>query len=136
MQPLSAHQRDTLRAAIDRIIPKDDYPSASENHVDDFIEILTQTDFATWRPTLVSSLETLDQAARGLAQKDFASTPETTQDEILQSFQSADWFQTLVRITNEGYYTDRSRHSNLEHISWKMIGYDPGIPADLIKGRA
>ena len=131
---MEPRHRAALTAAIDRIIPADDFPSASENNVGVFIDRLTTTDLHTWRGPLCAGLDALDQAALETEGRAFSELNAERQDTILRSFERdpvhAEWFRTLVRVTNEGYYTDASRGSNLRHVSWKMIGYDPRLPRE------
>ena len=50
------------------------------------------------------------------------------QVELLRRIENGDFFELMVTLTNEGYYTDPSNGSNLNGVSWKMIGYDPRVP--------
>ena len=129
-------QRQTLCAVIDCIIPADEWPSASTNHVDAFILKITDTDMRYWRDDLIAGLDALTADAQRIAQRPFHELPLPQQNELLASIEKdtarGPWFSMLIQLTHEGYFADRSNGANLEHASWKMIGYDPRLPPGLI----
>ncbi len=129
----------TLTAVIDRIIPADDYPSASENGVLVFLDRLLATDLASQRDLVNAGLVAIDAEAQSRHGLPFASLDADRQDALLTdieanrvstawSVDARTWFQLLVRLTNEGYYADPGNGANLDRASWKMIGFDPRRP--------
>ena len=126
----------TLTALVDRIIPADDWPSASQNSVVPFISELLKNDLRSERQFVIDGIIALEEESKTRFSKSFAFLDAQSQDGILCDVENGRtetpwklpsklWFELMVRITQEGYYADRSNGANLEHISWKMVGYDP-----------
>lgn len=117
----TAAQLQTLVAAIDRIVPKDDYPSASEAGCLDFLLKLIpmegQEEFYR------TGLYLLDEAARERGGP-FSSMTTDQQDEVLRQFEKSEFVDTLARQTIEGYYADPDNGGNKNGIAWKMIGFE------------
>ena len=42
---------------------------------------------------------------------------------------AAPWFHRLVELAHEGFYADPANGGNRDGASWRMIGYDPLLPA-------
>lgn len=129
----------TLTALVDRIIPKDDWPSASENNVVPFIWNLLGHERRGDQAFVVAGLQALDVESAKRFSTTFAEAPAESQDALLTDIEknrtqidwpiaAARWFELLVSITQEGYYADRSNGANLEHVSWKMVGFEPRRP--------
>ncbi len=127
----------TLRAAIDRLIPADDFPSASQADVDGFILALFAGDRREDADQLESGLASLDAEARSEGGKSFAALSNALQDEILDrvergvthtawAYPPMQFFRLLLNVTAEGYFHDPSGGGNRGTISWTMLGYDPG----------
>ena len=132
---LTPIQTATLTAAIDRLIPADDWPSASQAGVGRFLLDLFDTDRSCDADQLIAGLDGLDAESMARFEKAFVDTTPGQQDEILAAVEAAGvraawatppapFFQLLLNVTSEGYYGDTANH----HIppSWKMIGYDIG----------
>jgi hypothetical protein len=130
-----------LRAVLDRIIPADDFPCATVAGVDLFIVDLWDAGLIDQKEEILRGLAGLDRAAGGL----FELLSETEQDRLLQGVSHTDWFSKLCELAAEGYYSDPDNGANPDAISWKMIGYRPGLPegpsgppvdpGDAIRGR-
>ena len=130
--PLNGCQTDTLRAAIDRIIPADDYPGGWEAGVGDYFAHLLSREGRFLFPTQ-QGLDALDAEARATEGAPFASLVPDIQDRLLTRIeagevrtkwhQSADFFRQLVSQAMEGYYADPSNGGNKDRVSWKMIGF-------------
>lgn len=127
----------TMRAAIDRIIPADDFPSASEAGVDAFIVALLGGDRKDDAPAFGAGLDGLDAEALALGGKCFADCSSTVQDQILKRVEGGSmptawpvspvkFFDLLLNLTAEGYFSDPANGGNRDAVSWKMVGYDPG----------
>ncbi len=134
---IEGHQLRTLRAAIDRIIPADDFPSASQAGVDQYIVALLQGDRKGDEQAFEAGLAGLDAEAQAQFGKLFAECAVNAQDEILERVQegtmrvqwntpAASFFEMLLNLTAEGYFSDPANGGNRDALSWKMIGYDPG----------
>jgi hypothetical protein len=124
---LSNDQRTVLRAAVDRIIPADDFPSGWESGVGDYFTQL-------FLPTYLIGLKDLDLEAEAVYGTSFAMLSEQHQDQLLEHVEKGDvrsswneesskFFNLLVEQTMEGYYADPGNGGNKNCISWDMIGY-------------
>jgi len=127
---------DTLRAAIDRIIPADDVPGAWDAGVGDYIRGQFAGDLRHLVPLLDAGLASLDAEAWSIAGRSFADLPTDGQDRLLADVERGgvstlwpvspqDVVAMLVRLTAEGYYGDPGNGGNRAAVSWRMIGYDP-----------
>lgn len=115
---------ETFRAVLDRIIPADDFPSATDNGVDRFILDLCDAGLVAQPDGIVQGLAALDQATDG----PFERLSAFEQDEILSGLDREEWFKMLCELAAEGYYADPANGANPDAISWKMVGYRPGLP--------
>ncbi len=129
-----------LTAAMDRIVPADEWPSASAADVGDYLEHQSGRDHASlWADLLLDGLRTLDIEADQRHRSSFAALSTAAQDRLLDDI-SADrtqvawpvsapaFFASLVRVVIEGYYTNRGNDGsgaddNRQRQSWDMIGY-------------
>ena len=112
-----------LTAAIDRIIPEDDFPSASQAGVMDYIHRILSREAASFEPALVQLLGDIETTAHNTVGRPFADLSDDQQDAVLRMFESQPAFQRLISLTNEGFYADPGNGGNRDSISWKMIGY-------------
>lgn len=115
--------RQILTVVVDHIIPADDYPSASQAGVLDYIDRLLDREMASFRPTLAEGLAGLDSAAKARHGKGYVDLDPGRQVALLTDIESSFFFQHLIRITSEGYYADPANGGNRNGISWQMIGY-------------
>jgi gluconate 2-dehydrogenase gamma chain len=121
---LDAREISTLRAAADRIVPGDAYPSASEAGVLEFFGRLIADEQLerTYRDGLaVIESESISRYGRG-----FAELAADDQDALLASIEeseAAPFFALLAEQTIEGYYADPGNGGNRDRVAWEMIGY-------------
>jgi Gluconate 2-dehydrogenase subunit 3 len=115
---------ETFRAVLDRIIPADDFPSATDNGVDQFILDLCHAGLVAHQDDITQGLAALDQVTNDR----FEHLSAVAQDEILSGLDQESWFQALCELAAEGYYADPANGANPAAISWEMIGYRPGLP--------
>jgi hypothetical protein len=124
MPPLTELQLRTLVAAIDRIVPADDFPSASQAGCDNFLVRLIELEQLV--ETYRTGLDGLDTAAMKSG-KSFAECSVAQQDEILEESHRAEamgaFVDLLVQQTIEGYYADPGNGGNRGGISWEMVGF-------------
>ena len=129
----------TLIAVIDRIIPADDYPSASQAGVENYIQRMLATDLKSWAMIFYSCITSISQEAIARFGNSFEQLSVVQQDHILEmldagdrpfaertvawAMEPADFFRSLVRLVSEGYYSDPGNGGNRGEISWKMIGF-------------
>lgn len=123
-QTILPFRPEVFRAVLDRIIPRDDYPSATDNGVDRFILALFDADVVAGREAIDRGLLALDQTAGGR----FEQFSAAEQDDVLKAHDRDEWFQMLCELAAEGYYADPANGGNPAAISWEMIGYRPGLP--------
>ena len=129
---LSAAQADTLRAAIDRIIPADDAPGGWEAGVGDYFARLWVREPQFLAPARLG-LDALDAEAQATAGAAFASLAPDIQDALLARVEAgdvqtdwllpADFFRRLVQQTMEGFYADPGNGGNKDRVAWRMVGY-------------
>lgn len=112
--PLRQEHLVILRAAVDRIIPADDYPSASQAGV---LEFLT---------ALIESEGLVDRYEAGISGLgiDFAELNEANQDQLLKQLPDQTFLELLIRQTMEGYYSNSGKGSNHDGVAWKMLGFE------------
>ncbi len=122
-------------AFVDRLIPADDYPSASQaGLVDDLAAEAVGLNREVWRDLLIPGFTALSAEldARGLGEAGgFAGVEPADQDAIVADLQAgrtqAEWpvgatefVDTLIRLVVERYYGARNAPG------WAMVGYQPG----------
>ncbi|HEX9092393.1 MAG TPA: gluconate 2-dehydrogenase subunit 3 family protein [Coriobacteriia bacterium] len=141
---LSAAEAATLAAACDRIVPRDEAPSASQAGVVTFVDRQLATRekkrLAFWR----AGLRGLDETAHRKHGKGFAELTEDAQVALLRETEGgagekADWgdvgpaefFQELRWHTMMGFYGDPRHGGNKDRVAWKMLG----VPDPPVRGR-
>ena len=116
------------------MIPKDNYPSATEAGVMNFIERNAPSGFGPAWPLLLSGLNDLDAEAGSRSGVGFALLGPDEQDRVLAAVEHGDvrttwhvdpagFFETLVSIAADGFYADPGNGANRGSISWSMVGY-------------
>ncbi len=125
----------TLRAAIDRVIPTDDYPSATANGVDVYLARQLATDLAPMLIIYRAGLAGLEAEALAAHELGFAQIADAERDAILDRAERgtvvAPWktppsrfVALLAEHTIEGYYADPSNGGNAALASWRMLGFE------------
>lgn len=140
--PLTPSQLTALRALLDRLIPADDFPGALAAGTDNFIVALLAGDRAPEAPALAQGLTQLDAEAAARHSQTFAALPSTAQDALLTALEldhaatvwpapltASAFFNRMVDLAAEGFYADPANGGNRDASSWRMIGYDPRLPA-------
>lgn len=131
--PLTEPQTQTLRAAVDRILPADDAPSGWEADVGGYFAHLLSREPQFLAPTR-AGLDALDAEARSAGAASFAALAPDAQDALLARVEAgdvrtgwpappADFFRRLVNQAMEGYYADPGNGGNKDGAAWKMIGF-------------
>lgn len=118
-----------LREVIDRIIPRDGDPSATDLGVDRYILRQMLADAVPDQDRILAGLEALSAAirekGRGRVEPNLA---DGELDAMLQDTATAPWFQALTELAAEGYYADPGNGGNAQARSWAMIGYEHRLP--------
>src|SRR5579862_4494145 len=130
-----AGQEETLKAAIDRLIPQDDYPSGWEAGVGDYIFGLLAGDCASLVPLYRDGLVALDAESQERFGKPFTDLAASDQDGILRNVEAGQvkskwpvsprhFFDRVVNQAMEGYYGDPGNGGNKGEVSWRMVGFE------------
>jgi gluconate 2-dehydrogenase gamma chain len=122
------HQRATIEAATDRIIPADRDPGALQAGVVNYIENTLATYETEHAAVYIAGVQELDRLARErFISERFVSLSAEQQDDILAHLekQRSSFFTILVEHTMQGFYGDPRHGGNRDRVGWKMIGF-PG----------
>ena len=122
---------ETLRAVVDCLIPPDDFPGAYDAGVCNYIEQLFRTDLAEHAEFFQAGIDAIDVEAHAAYNAPFAVLTRDQQVSILESIESgaARFFEMLVNITAEGYYSDPQQGGNRGCASWVMTGFEDAVDA-------
>lgn len=122
------HQRATVEAATERIIPADRDPGAKQAGVIDYIEKTLGGYETEHAPVYINGVQNLDRLARERFESErFISLRPEQQDEILAGLekQRSAFFSVLIEHTMQGFYGDPRHGGNRDRVGWKVIGF-PG----------
>ena len=116
----------TLTAICDQIIPADDFPSASQAGVLNYIDKQITRHYRRHQRAYRKGLERVDQLSQQHCGKALTSASPTEQLQIVISLEKSDTsFFDLVRShTFEGYYGSPRHGGNRNAVSWHMLGLD------------
>jgi gluconate 2-dehydrogenase gamma chain len=125
----------TLRAACERILPRDEDPGASDLGVPEYIDrMLAGPDLPQWRDVMQKLLPVLDrQAKKKFSNKLFHEASEAEQDQLLAAWQRGAggerfFFGVLLALTFEGAFGDPKYGGNRGGRGYAMVGFTPGPP--------
>ena len=132
---LTEQQEQTLRAAVDRLIPADDYPGAWQSGVGDYLARQFEGDLRPVFSDYSAGLTALDAESIKRFQQSFSNLSEADQDQALRLVEAGevltnwavaprDFFNLLIRTTAEGFYSEPEQGGNRNAVSWKMIGFE------------
>ena len=135
MTTLSEELEPALTALADRIIPEDDYPSASQAGVIPFVLSLLQKDLITMLSAAAHGLEMLNRESIAIGGTAFEGLSSSNQDKLIAELLTLnardDWnvspasfMRLMICLVSEGYYADPENGGNLNAVSWQMIGFD------------
>jgi gluconate 2-dehydrogenase gamma chain len=117
-------QMSNLRAAMDRVIPADDFPGAWDAGVGDYLARQWQGDLKHLIGSYQAFLDLLEaEALRTQGLSFFKLSPEL-QDALLKKAPA--FLDAFVQHVMEGYYADPGNGGNRDYVSWKMLGYREG----------
>lgn len=121
---LSEKQAGTLAAICDRIVPEDDFPSASQLGVLTYIDRQLSRHYRRHRDAYRDGLEAVSSHSRQRFGQDIAALAPLQQDEIVRSIeqQNRRFFDLVRTHTFEGYYGAPRHGGNRDAVSWKMLG--------------
>src|SRR4029453_8215779 len=118
---LSTSERLQLAALVDRVIPRDAFPSAIEAGFFEFI--------ARNAGSLSALVDALRPGLARLEQQRFADASSADQDTMLHTLEAEQEMRRFVAmattLATQSYYSDEASGGNAGHRSWQMIGFDP-----------
>ena len=133
---LSAAERQTLDAFVDRLAPKDDLgPGALEMGAANYIDVSLADYLAAEKPSFVEGLTAVDAYARARYEARFADLTPENQDAVLTAMDNGTasgftpnsrvFFNRVRRLTLEGMFCDPYYGGNKNFAGWDLIRY-PG----------
>ncbi len=131
---LTPQLRTQLQPVLDRLIPRDDFPAASEAGVLDYLARHWQGDLASVTALITAGLTALEGEAAARYGLPFGALGHKQQDTLLRALESnavathwpvdpPQWLETLTNLTAEGYYSDPRNGGNRDGVAWQMVGY-------------
>lgn len=160
MSKLSLRQRLVLAAAVDRVVPADEWPSASSLGAVEYLEGNAEGDLSAWWPAMLAGLDELDAVAMRAHEQGFAELDGASQDAVLAAVERGEvgtaaavahgggpvtgddgpehFFRSMVRFVSEAYYASAPQGANRGELSWAMVGFAspsqlPSMPSRLPK---
>ena len=140
-QFLTEEQAQTLQAICDQIIPADEFPSASQAGVLNYIDSQLMRAYRRHRDVYRRGLEQAQTLSRKRFGQDLAALTPAQQFDLVSALESQEGkFFSLVRNhTMEGYYGSPRHGGNRDAVSWRMLGLSEPPPLgraqyDLRKG--
>ncbi|MGZ0712692.1 GMC oxidoreductase (plasmid) [Coraliomargarita sp. W4R53] len=114
----------SLRAAVERVIPADSWPSGWDGGVAEYLES-SSGDLAWAIPLLIGLVDSVDAAAAKRGSEGFQLLSANEQDEILTGLERDDagaaQFEALRRVCWEGYYA--ASEARPAPIGLTMVGF-------------
>jgi len=131
---LTEQLQQTLRAALDRIIPPDDYPGAWESGVGDYLARQFEGDLRQVFADYCTGLTALDAESVARFRQSFSKLSEQDQDRLLGLIEAGEvittwevaprfFFNLLINTTAEGFYSEPEQGGNRNAASWYMTGF-------------
>jgi choline dehydrogenase-like flavoprotein len=121
---------DRLAAAIDAVVPRDEFPSASEAGGVRFWARLTESERPLWADRLQWVLDLLDVSSGGR----FASLDAAGREAVLDGLVDDEDYAWFADLVTAGFYADPANGGNDDAVSWRMVGWEPapagGWPAE------
>lgn len=117
-----------LRAVLDRIIPADQDPGATDLGTDRYVLVQLAGDAAEQADPVRRGLAELAAQAEREDGRAFPTLGPDRQDALLAGVEATAWFRALAELAAEGYYADPDNGGNAGARSWRMIGYEHRLP--------
>lgn len=123
---LSTGYARTLASLCDQIIPADNFPSASQAGVVNYIDRQLARHYRRHQDAYRDGLDQLDSISRQRTGLPFADTSEPQQLEITVALekQNRPFFELIRQHTMESYYGSPRHGGNRDAVSWRMLGLD------------
>ncbi len=121
----------TLSAACERFLPKDEDPGALDADVPEYIDrILTTPQLKKMREDFVPGLAAINRRSQRMFKVPYAEAKPEQQDELLQIFKDSPdksgesrWYELLAVLTLEGFLGDPSYGGNKGKVGWALVGF-------------
>ncbi|HTW78772.1 MAG TPA: gluconate 2-dehydrogenase subunit 3 family protein [Terracidiphilus sp.] len=116
----------TLKAICDRIVPADEFPSASEAGVLIYIDRQLTRHYRHHQKAYLAGLDQANRISRerfGAALESVSPQQQLAVVAVLESHNSA-FFELVREHTLEGYYGSPRHGGNRDAVSWRMLGID------------
>jgi gluconate 2-dehydrogenase gamma chain len=131
---LTNEQYDTMAAAVERIVPRDEEPGAIDLGVPEYIDrALGTPTLSHVRQDFLRGTEVLIRRATGRYKKSFPQLLPAEQDELLTQFKESPagtgeqhYWTMLIGLTMEGLFGDPVHGGNRNGRGWELIGYGSG----------
>ena len=116
----------TLTAICDQIIPADDFPSASQVGVLNYIDKQLTRHYRRHQGAYRDGLERAEQKSHQHCAKNLAAASSAQQLQVVTAMEQSDkpFFEMVRSHTFEGYYGSPRHGGNRNAISWHMLGLD------------
>jgi gluconate 2-dehydrogenase gamma chain len=121
---LGDDQARTLAAICDQIVPADDFPSASQAGVLNYIDRQLVRHFRNHQDDYRNGLEQVQAMSRKRFGQDLELLSQPQQLEIVSELSEQDriFFELVRSHTMEGYYGSPRHGGNRDAVSWRMLG--------------
>lgn len=121
---LSEQDARTLTAICDQIIPADDFPSASQAGVVDFIDRQLVRHFRRHGAAYRDGLQQANALSKKRYGDELAALTPARQLEVVQAIEQKDrdFFELVRDHALEGYYGAPRHGGNRDGLSWRMLG--------------
>ena len=116
----------TLTAICDQIIPADNFPSASQAGVLNYIDKQITRHYRRHQRAYREGLERANQVSQKHCGKTLAAASSAEQLQVVISLEQSDapFFELVRSHTFEGYYGSPRHGGNRNAVSWHMLGLD------------
>jgi hypothetical protein len=126
--PWPDDQIEHLRTIMDRIIPRDQDPSATDLGVDRYVLQQLRSGAFPLSDQIRDGVAAVADLARSRLGRSLQDLDDGEQDRMLQEVTPQSWFQALAELVAEGYYADPGNGGNAGARSWTIIGYEHRLP--------
>jgi gluconate 2-dehydrogenase gamma chain len=131
---LTNEEYETVAAAVERIVPRDEEPGAIDLGVPEYIDrALATPTLSHVREDFVRGTEVLMRRAVGRHKKPFPQLTPAEQDALLTQFKESPpgtgeqhYWTVLIGLTMEGLFGDPIHGGNRNGRGWELIGYGSG----------
>jgi choline dehydrogenase-like flavoprotein len=119
---------DVLAAAVNTIVPADEFPSAADVGGVDFVLRIVEAEKPEWRPKVERVLAQIETVALDRFATRFVELDPSAAKSVLDSLVADSDYLWFAALVNEGFYADPSNGANRGGASWRMVGWEPGPP--------